>query len=988
MCRKFICLFSFVFVLSLTCTSYVSAKIIYVDATDGEAGNTTLATGEVFTADDPGTAGSGADGLWRKRAFANEGTIFESGGSWEADLNTEDCPRLMTSITVPQDDYAVYAYFWADGDPWRIQASLTDSEGDLPLFLANDPNSAATVAVAEDFAESVPMLTEGNRTLWQVYLGTTGITTTITVYIDDDPNHLSGSLRSWYDGIGYEPAPAKIIYVDATDGEAGNTTFATATGEVFAPSDPGTAGSGADGLWRKRAFANEVTIYESGGSWEADLNTEDCPRLVTSVDVPLNDYEVYVYFWADGDPWRIQASLMDSEGDLPLYLANDPNGGATLAVAEDFAKPVPLLVEGNRTLWQAYLGTTGPTTMIIVYIDDEAAHITGSKRTWYDGIGYKVVPPKIFYVDATEGETGNTMLSSGNVFTSTTDGSGSDNLWRGRAYANSATVFESGGQYGDTANPEDCPRLATLVEVPLADYSVYAYFWSDTSDWRIRASLMDSEDELPLFLANDPNGQATVADVNDFAEPVPMLAEGNRTLWQIYLGTTGPTTMITVYIDDDPNHLTHNGRTWYDGIGYKIAPPKIIYVDATDGETGNTTFAVATGEVFEPNDPGTAGSGADGLWRKRAFANEVTIYESGGSWEADLNTEDCPRLVTSVDVPLNDYDVYVCFWADGDPWRIQASLVNSEGDLPLYLANDPNSAATLAVAEDFAEPVPMLAEGNRTLWQAYLGTTGLTTMITVYIDDDPNHITGSKRTWYDGIGYKVVSVVEAEPEPEPEEEEPEVILPEPVDPGVAGLVAHYAFENNTDDSSGNGLNGTVMGDPTYATGPDGYGMAMDFDGVDDYVDCGNPNNAFDITGQITVSAWVNIRSIPTAWAAIVVKGETGWRLSAYSSQRSFHFGVCDWNLGNYSADGMTEVELNEWHHVCGTFDGATIELYLDAAPEATKATTNVLGVSPTNLWIGANSEYSETRNWDGLIDEVMIYNRALSQAEVVYLAGK
>jgi len=61
---------------------------------------------------------------------------------------------------------------------------------------------------------------------------------------------------------------------------------------------------------------------------------------------------------------------------------------------------------------------------------------------------------------------------------------------------------------------------------------------------------------------------------------------------------------------------------------------------------------------------------------------------------------------------------------------------------------------------------------------------------------------------------------------------------------------------------------------------------------------------------------------------------------------------------------------------------------VDAAPDVTKASTTGLGISTTNLWIGANSEYSEQRYWDVLIDEVMIYNRALSQAEVVYLAGK
>src|SRR4030042_1979149 len=95
-----------VLVLSLVCTA--SAGIVYVDATDGEAGNTTLATGEIFTPVDVGTGGSGADGLWRVRAFANSGTLYESAGSWEADLNTEDCPRLATSVEVPEGGYKVY----------------------------------------------------------------------------------------------------------------------------------------------------------------------------------------------------------------------------------------------------------------------------------------------------------------------------------------------------------------------------------------------------------------------------------------------------------------------------------------------------------------------------------------------------------------------------------------------------------------------------------------------------------------------------------------------------------------------------------------------------------------------------------------------------------------------------------------------------------------------------------------------------------------
>ncbi len=785
---------------------------------------------------------------------------------------------------------------------------------------------------------------------------------------------------------------ARIIYVDATDGETGNTRLVT--GEVLVAPDPGNNGSGDDGLWRKRAFGNGPSIFESCGDYRnAPYDTEDCPRLVTSVDVPIGYYEVFVYFWDTNSSWRLRASLENSEGQLPLFLPNDPNGLATKADVNDFDAPVPLVTtSGNRIMWQVPLGRTGLTTKIAVYADDDPNTRDSNKRTWYDGIGYKALPPQIIYVDASEGEAGNTKLASGEVFKSVPDNNGSDNIWRGRAFGNSATIFESGGTYGETANPENCPRLVTSVDVPEFNYNVYVYFWSDTTanGWRMQASLTNIEDPA-LFIANDPNGGATVADVNDFAKPVPLMIEGNRTLWQAYLGTTGITTTINVYIDDDPNHQSHNRRTWYDGIGYKVVVPKIVYVDATEGETGNTRLT--TGEVLVAPDPGNNGSGDDGLWRKRAFGNGPSIFESCGDYRnAPYDTEDCPRLVTTVDVPENIYDVFAYFWDTNSSWRLRASLTNSEGQLPLFLPNDPNGLATKADANDFAAPVPLVTtSGNRIMWQAPLGRTGLTTKIAVYADDDPNTRDSNKRTWYDGIGYKLVSGLEVEPEvivpPPPPPPPPPVVLPNPVDPCTTGLVAHYAFENNTNDSSVNGLNGTIVGNPTYAAGLTGYGTAMSFDGNGDYIDCGN-NPAFDITGQITVAAWVNITSIPTQWAAIVVKGENAWRLSSYAGARSFHFGICYWDKANYSANGQTEVPLNEWHHVCGTYDGATIKLYLDAVVDASTASTTGIDISTTNLWIGANSEYAEPRYWDGLIDEVTIFNRALSQAEVVYLAKK
>jgi len=402
----------------------------------------------------------------------------------------------------------------------------------------------------------------------------------------------------------------------------------------------------------------------------------------------------------------------------------------------------------------------------------------------------------------------------------------------------------------------------------------------------------------------------------------------------------------------------------------------IVYVDATDGDLGNT--ALAAGGVFTAVDVGTSGSGADGLWRVRAFANAGTIFESGGDWAGDGNTEDCPRLVTMVAVPEDDYNVYVYFWADGDQWRIQAALADAVGDLPMYLANDPNGEATVAVAEDFEEPVPMLTEDNQTLWQVNLGTTGVTNMISVYVDDEPNHLNGARRTWYDGIGYEVA----AEPVPE---------VPCPVDPGIECLVAYYALENDMNDSSGNELHGTFMGDPNtgepkFVAGHDG--MALDLDGIDDYVDCGY-DPLFDVTtNEMTVAAWVNIRACTNAWQVIAAKGEYAWRLSTMNLDPSFHFGITWWASAadTYGVNGATAVNLNEWYHVAGVFDGTNIDIYLDGALDGSEPTTETIGINDESMLIG-NNPWDLIRWWDGLIDEVTVYDCALSEYEIMYLAG-
>jgi len=210
---------------------------------------------------------------------------------------------------------------------------------------------------------------------------------------------------------------------------------------------------------------------------------------------------------------------------------------------------------------------------------------------------------------------------------------------------------------------------------------------------------------------------------------------------------------------------------------------------------------------------------------------------------------------------------------------------------------------------------------------------------------------------------------------------------EPVNPGTNGLVAHYAFENDANDSSGNNFHGTVVGDPVFVEGPAGYGMALDFDGDGDYVDCGN-NAAFSVTDAITISVWINMRAIAGDWRAIIAKGDSAWRISTNASTQGMHFGFTGSSRNYQRVDSATQVPFNEWHHICATYD-ITVggHIYIDGIEDGENPETLGITTNNSNLYIGNNSDNPD-RFWDGLIDEVAIYNRAVSEAEVLYLAGK
>ncbi len=208
-------------------------------------------------------------------------------------------------------------------------------------------------------------------------------------------------------------------------------------------------------------------------------------------------------------------------------------------------------------------------------------------------------------------------------------------------------------------------------------------------------------------------------------------------------------------------------------------------------------------------------------------------------------------------------------------------------------------------------------------------------------------------------------------------------VPVSTEPSTDGLVAYYTFENNAQDSSGNGLHGTIVGSPIYLESLAGFGIAMRFDGVDEYVDCGD-NASFDVAEEITLSVWVNTYDAGNSQHnPFVGKGDESYAIK-HAATNNIEFFIYDeeWQTLQFSVDDSFN---GTWHHVAGTFDGSQLRLYVDGGLADSMGYTGSIASTTFPVNIGRNSQETD-RFYRGVIDEVRIYNRALSEGEILYLA--
>lgn len=202
-----------------------------------------------------------------------------------------------------------------------------------------------------------------------------------------------------------------------------------------------------------------------------------------------------------------------------------------------------------------------------------------------------------------------------------------------------------------------------------------------------------------------------------------------------------------------------------------------------------------------------------------------------------------------------------------------------------------------------------------------------------------------------------------------------------------GLVAYYPFTGNASDTSGNGLDGTLIeGEFTKNR------FNKDNSALSGYVEIPD-NDLLDLTDAFTFSAWLKVEDIEhafncwigkdytTAFASGITSGGTGDCPAGDDIKRPMVLYIGDQHSA-FSLGTNFSCGTDTWYHVAVTFDDAsnTAQLYVNGVIVATVTNSGTITPNDFPLGIGRDARYRD--KFTGIIDEVRIHNRVLTSAEI------
>ncbi len=259
-------------ILAVFCAlAHGNAQIVYVDAAEGSSGNTFATDGALADTSwlNPDTGSGSDDDQWKKRVFANGGTIFQSltstAGS-QSELTTQ-IPGLADGA------YNVWVFFWdaSGSNQWNISTGLTSGSLNTYSFDGLGDQASPVAASTLSFA-AVPMVTEDDRVMYGVNIGQASVSGGSAIEVFVNGLHSGSNDRTWYDGVGYET-------LQDTDGDGLPDSYE----QAIIDSDPSDSVTSFADIMGTGA-ASAVTDFDNDGADDAEEFAEGTDPLDSDSD--------------------------------------------------------------------------------------------------------------------------------------------------------------------------------------------------------------------------------------------------------------------------------------------------------------------------------------------------------------------------------------------------------------------------------------------------------------------------------------------------------------------------------------------------------------------------------------------------------------------------------------------------------------------------------------------------------------------------------
>lgn len=206
-----------------------------------------------------------------------------------------------------------------------------------------------------------------------------------------------------------------------------------------------------------------------------------------------------------------------------------------------------------------------------------------------------------------------------------------------------------------------------------------------------------------------------------------------------------------------------------------------------------------------------------------------------------------------------------------------------------------------------------------------------------------------------------------------------------------GLIVHYKLDGNTADSSGRGNNANLNWNGAYVNDRFAQPNSALQPVTGAYLDAGNPGDLQALTTQVTISMWIN--ETPGNWGFFAPLANKWQNNGLYMGLDSYYdvgagqqMNRVRWRVnGATYVNSNTNVPHNTWHHIVCTYNGSRLRIYQNGVLTGDVAYTGVITNTITNFQVGRQANGLGNAIFEGIYDEVRVYNRALNQDEVLAL---